>query len=120
MIIGGRTSAAVSAAATSVLAIAICQRGTGLRSWKISVPSSISEPSAAVPMTSATSGSTVRMTSVSRTSAESGRPPPIRIRISDEDRQRPEQTDQQRPSSAEEGLPGHPDQRQERRHRRTR
>ena len=63
---GGTTRTAVRTAATSALATAVTERETGFTSWKTSVPSSISEPIAAVPMTSATSGRTVRMTSASR------------------------------------------------------
>ena len=77
--IGGTVSAAVSPAATASFASAVRQRAMGFARRKTTVPSSISEPMAAVPKTSATSGSTVRITSVSRISGASLRPPPRRM-----------------------------------------
>ena len=76
-IVDGTSIAAVSVPATAIFATTIVERRIGFVSRWTAVPSSSSEPSAAVPKTSATSGRTTRMTSPSSVGPTSGTPRPL-------------------------------------------
>ena len=112
---GGTMSTAVRPAATASLARAMRQRATGLTSMKTASRPRSRSRCAAVPMTSAMSGMTVRITSVSRISGASDRPPPSRMSSADQDRQRGQQDHEHGSAPAQEPADGDPDDGPERR-----
>ncbi len=71
----GMTRTTVAATATASLASATIQRWIGFVRRNTTVPSSISEPRAAVPRMSAISGMTVWTTRTPSTRSASARPP---------------------------------------------
>ena len=109
----GRRGAAVAATATRSFANATTQRWIGLISRKTTVPSSISDPSAAVPRTSAISGSTVWTMRTPRTRSTSARPPRRETRQPEQDRDGRQQQHQDRAAPAEQAAQRDVDERRE-------